>query len=131
MLIPPRLIPNSTLTVAQVPTANVRALSTDGWMGDVDDYPEWLDLWRFALTFDGYRYFGGDDGAAERLGRFADSIRDAFQKDGKLPALDLAQLRACLFFEQRRWCKASMTGPDERAKNYLQHLLATITASIT
>ena len=84
----------------------------------------------FALTFDGYRYFGHDQGAGERLASFDDSIRQAFLGTGRLPAIDLALLRACLFYEQRRWCKPSSEGPNESEKGYLHALLAGIRAAI-
>lgn len=34
-------------------------------------------LWEFALTFDGYKYFGGDEDVGPRLGDFAKSIERA------------------------------------------------------
>jgi hypothetical protein len=77
-------------------------------------------LWEFALTFDGYKYFGGDDDVVGRLGQFAQSVERAYAKDGRLPALgEIGMLRACLFYEQRNWCKwgkemAEMTREDVR-----------------
>jgi hypothetical protein len=63
-------------------------------------------LWAFALTFDGYTYFGGDEEATSRLGEFAESVRRAYVRDGRVPALgEIGLLRACLFYEQRNWCK--------------------------
>lgn len=94
--------------------------------------PGWQSLWEFALTFDGYRYFGDDEGAPERLGRFADSVRAAHRQDGQLPRLDLAQLRACLFYEQRRWCKHSTeTHCPPDVALYLEAVLRAIRAHIT
>jgi len=64
------------------------------------DSKDWDRIWTFALTFDGYEYFGGDPAAPERLLAFNASIKDVY-KAGSLPRIDLAQLRACLFIEQR------------------------------
>ena len=88
------------------------------YAGDVRD--QLGPLWTFALTFDGYRYFGGDDEAIGRLGAFADSVQRAWVTEGQIPALgEIGMLRACLFYEQRNWCKwgkvmTEMTRTDVR-----------------
>jgi hypothetical protein len=63
--------------------------------GATDDQMTWI---HFALTFDGYEEKGGFDTCAS----FADATRKHWQQTGALPD-DLSDLRAALFFEQRRW----------------------------
>jgi hypothetical protein len=53
---------------------------------------------RFALTFDGYREQGSD----ARCARIANNAIETWRLTGELPHT-LRDLRACLFFEQRRW----------------------------
>jgi hypothetical protein len=59
-------------------------------------------------------------------------VRDARRNTGELPKLDLALLRACLFYEQRRWCKHSMeySCPPEAAL-HLESLLNGIRAALS
>ena len=48
----------------------------------------------------------GDDEVIARLGQFADSVRRAYAK--RRPHTSpwgVGMLRACLFYEQRNWCK--------------------------
>jgi hypothetical protein len=103
----PRLIPNSALTPAQVPDYTVTMLDPNGFneTGAGDSAKEWLEIWTFALTFNGYSYFGDDSNVVSRLGDFVRSIEQSFSDNGQLPISDLAMLRACLFFQQRMWCK--------------------------
>ena len=129
---PIRLVPNSALTHGQIPDIDVRVLDGDAWLGDGPHGERWARLWVFALTFDGFRYFGGDDDAVVgRLGAFDESIRSAYDTDGELPKIDLALLRACLFYEQRLLCKHTHIPPDDRRKAYLHSLLEGIRASLT
>lgn len=128
----PRLIPNASLLPTNVPAFSVRDLDPEGFNeGGGTSGPQWAELWDFALTFDGYRYFGGDDGAALRLDAFATSVSTAFRQDQILPAIDLALLRACLFYEQRSWCKHSLeTRCAPELADYLDALLNAIRRSI-
>jgi hypothetical protein len=64
---------------------------------------EWERLRSFALPYDGYAYFGGDNGVGPRLGAFANSIKDAFVVDPGLPNLDL---------RLGRWTNAMTTRAD-------------------
>ena len=127
----PNLIFNSQLTLAQVPDLDVRSLDTNGWLDDESQGGRWKTLWEFALTFNGWKYFGDDDNVVPRLAAFDESIRAAFDQTGHLPTIDLALLRACLFYEQRLLCKYSMRGPDDQRKSYLQALLDAIRAAIS
>lgn len=95
--------------------------------------PAWDEVWTFALSFRGYVFFGDDEGALTRLSEFDRSVREAFDRDGGLPKLDLALLRACLFWEQRAWCKG-VSDPgdkmDAQSVEYIRALLGAIRAAI-
>jgi hypothetical protein len=95
------LIPTKSLARSQVPAVDPSAIDYR------EDVREQLSaLWAFALSFDGYKYFGGDDDAPSRLGQFAESVERAYLAYDSLPALaEIGMLRACLFYEQRNWCK--------------------------
>ncbi len=136
----PELISNASLLPDHVPRWSPTNLDPVGFnSGLVDDElgentAEWLDIWTFALTFDGYRYFGGDDSAPERLSSFASSIETTFGQTSKLPRIDLAFLRACLFAQQRHWLKwgGVMTREcPERTAEYLEVLLVAIRNEIS
>jgi len=58
---------------------------------------EWKDIVRFAQTFNGYL----EAGSLADAGALANKHRGAVPKT--LVALNLTELRICLFFEQRRW----------------------------
>lgn len=134
---PPENIPNRALTVADLPTFDVTQLDPQNFNGghaSGRSDREWAELWTFALTFQGADYFGGDSGALGRLVQFSDSVKEALDQDGRLPKIDLRLLRACLYVEQRRWCKwgdvmTERCPPDVAA--YLQALLSGIRAEIT
>jgi len=74
----PGYIANRNLTLDQVPDLLVESLDLSDRVtgGRIPD--EWEALWTFALTYDGYAYFGGDNGAAQRLNHLADSVKQAF-----------------------------------------------------
>jgi hypothetical protein len=59
----------------------VEALADGGWLGaEGESAADWEALWTFALTFDGYRYFGGDPSVHNRLGAFAHSVRGVLRR---------------------------------------------------
>ena len=59
---------------------------------------DWLEIVMFALTFNGYEAFP-NDGCSE----LANKVSDEFDKvPAILEGMTLTELRACLFFEQRR-----------------------------
>ena len=124
MPIEQRYIANRDLRVDHVPDIYLEALDPD--FGEGRSVDDWDRVWSFALTYDGYAYFGGDDAAGERLTVFAQSVRDAYDRDGEVPKLDLRLLRATLFIEQRIWCKSSGPPIDERSARYLTALLRQI-----
>jgi hypothetical protein len=101
-VVPPKLIENRYLVRDDVPGIDVQALPEGGWDGDEGDAAtEWARLWTFALTFHAYRFFGGDDDVSGRVGNFGQSVQQSYFEHGRLPQLDLALLRTCLFYEQR------------------------------
>lgn len=85
-----------------------------------DDLPppnaEWEAIARLALSFNGYAY-------SEKCGEIANAVAAAFARDHKVPGtLSLDDLRACLFFEQRRWRHFGEI-PDEHAMAYIRRLI--------
>jgi hypothetical protein len=78
----------------------------------------WETIEEFALSYDGYGYWSG---LADLAGR---SIR-AWTRDCSLPD-SLDELRACLFYEQRRWHHFGQE-PYGKAADYLGALLEAIT----
>ena len=82
----------------------------------------WPDIFMFALTFDGYQALGGNG----PCGELANRTQEYFRARGTLPTdLDLTGLRACLFFEQRRWHHFGDT-PGPEARRYFGALLDAI-----
>jgi len=77
-----------------------------------------LEIEMFALTFDGYRAFP-DEGCAN----LANKVMDEFSKNSRiLENLTRTELRACLFFEQRR-CRHCDEVPDANGMIYIDALL--------
>ena len=97
-------IPNEALSVADVP----------------DITAGWAEIAEFALCFDGYRYTG----SLEACRALADWIRSEWRDICQLPA-HLSELRAALFYEQRRarWTDTDPSGADLR---YIRALVAAI-----
>lgn len=80
-----------TLTPAAIPTFKSCTRQP------VPDAPWFPTLCDFALSFDGYAALGDFD----RLATLANVASESWQQTGELPD-SLVELRACLFFEQRR-----------------------------
>jgi hypothetical protein len=97
-------------SIAPVPH---RSLSSDDVPSTRADFD---DIVTFAYTFDGYERFG-----VEACGELANRTLTRFLADRTLPA-DLDELRACLFFEARRWIVLERE-PDTRARLYVGALL--------
>lgn len=84
----------------------------------------WAEVWSFALTFDGYGHLGND-----HCGVVANAIRSGFFGKRRLPD-DLATLRSCLFYEQRR-CRFLGDPPDDDDDRlYVDALLDAIRAAV-
>ena len=81
---------------------------------------DWSAIGWFALTFDGYEYWGSFDKCGEVANKWASVWRE---KQG-LPHT-LTELRTCLFFEQRRWRHYGYN-PDEKAMIYICALVEAI-----
>jgi hypothetical protein len=85
-----------------------------------DDVPDPRDdfeaIVSFAYTFDGYARYG-----MEGCGALANATLSRFLADRSLPD-DLDELRACLYFEARRWIVLEAE-PDTRARLYVGALL--------
>ena len=77
----------------------------------------WSDVEHYALQFDGYAAIGGFDAC----GDLANAVAHSFATTGALPR-DKAHLRACLFFEARRW-RHFGSEPDEQTWSYIKAIL--------
>jgi hypothetical protein len=80
----------------------------------------WHAVGRFALSFNGYEWWSSFGKCAEVANRGAEEFRGT----GALPE-SLAELRTCLFFEQRRWRHFGLD-QDEEAMLYIRALLEEI-----
>jgi hypothetical protein len=101
-------IPNEKLEKADVPDATA----------------PWPEIELFGLTFNGYEAFPGDECA-----NLANKVMDEFSKNAKiLEKLTLTELRACLFFEQRRYRHCDEV-PDASGMIYIGALLNFIRTS--
>ena len=99
-------IPNEKLEKARVPDATA----------------PWPEIEMFALTFNGYEAFP-DEGCAN----LANKIIDEFSKSAKtLENLTLTELRACLFFEQRRCHHSYRATSQNRVSGYYPVCLPSI-----
>lgn len=96
-------VPHHALTRADVPSARA----------------EFDEIITFAYTFDAYARFG-----LEACGTLANATQVRFVDARVLPS-DLDTLRACLFFEARRWIVLERE-PDTRARLYVGALLTAI-----
>lgn len=90
-----REISNEDLTLADIPASDA----------------SWDEINEFALTFDGYRACGSFTRCAE--------VAEAPDETS------LSELRASLFFEQRRW-RHFGHGPDDEALERLRYLIGLI-----
>jgi len=85
---------------------------------------DWMRIAEFALTFDGYSHWGSFDRCADVGNRWA----KAYAERQALPE-SLADLRTCLFFEQRRWRHYGWE-PDEQAMRYIRALVEAIRGKV-
>ena len=101
-------IPNNELTIDQLPPPEA----------------DWDVIGRFALTFNGYEYWGGFG----PCGDVATNCREAFLTGDGLPE-SLSVLRTSLFFEQRRWRHYGYE-PDEAGMIYIHALVEAIRSKV-
>jgi hypothetical protein len=80
----------------------------------------WHEIGRFALSFNGYEWCGSFGECADVGNRGL----EAFRESGALPE-SLAELRTCLFFEQRRWRHFGLD-PGDEAMSYVRALVEAI-----
>lgn len=85
-----------------------------------DPAAPWPEIARFALGYAGYAESGGP----VALGHRANTSRDRWLSERTLPE-DLATLRACLFFEQRRFNHFGYP-PEGEDDRYVRALVAAI-----
>lgn len=79
---------------------------------DIPSFKEaWARIEPFALTFDGFKYWGSVEKCAE-VAR------------GHRPG-SLTELRTCLFYEARRWALAEKS-PDAQSMKYIRALVYAI-----
>ena len=102
-------VPNSELSAAQVPPADA----------------DWSEIASFALTYWAYDHYSD----TSAVGELANAAGRAFAADGTLPG-PLAELRTCLFFEQRRYHHFGWS-PKEHAMAYIRALLEEIRRKVT
>lgn len=80
-------------------------------VGDIPSFKEtWSRIEPFALTFDGYGYWGSIDKCAEIAEK---------------PPATLTDLRTCLFFEARRWAHQGKQ-PDAQSMKRIRALVFAI-----
>jgi len=86
----------------------------------------WDEIQMFALTFNGYNHY--PNGACDR---FAESLLRSFLANKKsLDELNLSRLRACLFYEQRRYRHLDAE-PDKKTMVYIRALLKAIGTKVS
>ena len=93
-----------------------------------DDLPpqnaKWEAINEFALTFNGYEYWGSFDKCAD----VANQSYKIYVTKGRLPD-SVNALRSCLFFEQRRWRHFGEC-PDEETMAYIHQIIESIRTKI-
>jgi hypothetical protein len=98
-------VPNARLNLTAVPPATA----------------SWHTIGSFALTLDGYKAIG-----QRECGQLAKRVSSEFVRDAAfLQSLSLTELRACLFFEQRRF-RHFGSEPQGADRDYIDALLETI-----
>lgn len=101
-------IKNEDLTVRDLPGPNA-------------DYDAIIE---FALSFNGYDYWESFEKCAE----VSNSCLEQWEEDKSLPT-SLAELRTCVFFEQRRWHHFGEI-PNRETMEYIHQLIEAIRAKV-
>ena len=70
------------------------------WLKPNADVGDILLIWGYALSVDGYQY--ATENLGVECGDLANRKLEAFERSGIWQG-SFAELRCCLFFEQRRW----------------------------
>lgn len=100
-----RMIPNSELNRRNIPTSDA----------------DWTDILSFALTFDGYWYWG----SPEKCRTIASPWLDRFKTMGALPP-PLTDLRTCLFMMQRSFHWDDDWPPHSDEEAFVRALISAI-----
>jgi ADP-ribosylglycohydrolase len=100
-------IPNESLLPHDVPDATA----------------DWLDVWRFALSTDGYSRWG------HWCSAIALEYAQLYRLSGDMPR-SLELLRVCLFFEQRAYHHTDQT-PSGEGERYIRNLVSAIREAVT
>ena len=94
----------------------------------IEDIPKPEDGWGkfsgFALIFNGYDFHDG----FEACGEITNHWLKIYKNDGNLPP-NLADLRTCLFFEQRRWRHYGFNHGED-AMDYVRALVSGIRTNV-
>jgi hypothetical protein len=104
-----RMIPNGELTEGDIPPPGAA----------------WRDIIPFALTFDGYQYWG----SLTRCFGVAERHRSAYERDGSIPS-SLVDLRTCLFAAQRSWWQSGEWPMEGRELAHVQALVEGIRLAV-
>jgi hypothetical protein len=80
----------------------------------------WGVIDQFALSFDGYNYWG----SLKKCAEISNNSAQTYREKGILPS-SLTDLRTCLFFEQRRW-RHFGEHPDKDTMTYIHALVEAI-----
>lgn len=83
------------------------------------------DLTRFAFTFDGYERYG-----MEGCAKLANEALSRYYRTQELPAPEPDLLRACLFFEARRW-QLHKQEPDTKGLLYMHALIDALARALS
>jgi hypothetical protein len=78
---------------------------------------DWHTVGKFAVSFDGYEYWG----SFKKCATIGNRGLELYRAERVLPN-SLTELRTCLFFEQRRWRHFGFD-PDEEATDYIRALV--------
>ncbi len=81
---------------------------------------KWKDIQEFALSFNGYEYWG----SFKRCADLANKVAKEYEQTRRLNC-SLTELRTCLFFEQRR-LRHFGYGPGEESMRYIHALIKEI-----
>jgi hypothetical protein len=96
-------------------------MNIDNEQLNLDNVPSadahWSQIYEFALTFDGYEFWGSFEKCSEVANARAHGT--------------LTGLRTCLFFEQRVWRNGDEQPPNAKTARYLQSLIRKIRALIS
>ncbi|WP_416825210.1 ADP-ribosylglycohydrolase family protein [Ectobacillus polymachus] len=109
-------IPSSELTPLDIPQCP-HALQMDGSTHNESAFTVWNQIWKFALTFNGYEYLG------DQCHEFSGKVFDHYSQFDMLPKdLSFDDFRSLLFLKQRGW-RWNNGGIDESGKMFVNQLL--------